>query len=61
MMKRIFGYVKKFPHGQLVVDLNFHQPKLLVEPVDYDWQEFYPDADTEVPPGIALSLKLYEQ
>ena len=51
-LKRVFGYIKRFPGAQILVDTNFHVPKMVAPPVDYDWQEFYPDAAEELPPGM---------
>ncbi len=47
-MKRVFGYLKKFPHGQIMVDPNYLDHSLY-ETEDYSWTEFYPDAEEELP------------
>ena len=65
-LKRVFGYVKKFPHGQVIVDTEYHTPPIVAEPQDYDWSEFYPDAQEEMPPdmpepkGKAVKMSLYK-
>ena len=50
-MKRVFGYVKKFPHGQLLID-----PKEMDhsehEEVYHNWSEFYDEAEEELPPDM---------
>ncbi len=43
-MKRVFGYLKKFPHGQILMDPNYLDHSLY-QTEDYSWTEFYPDAD----------------
>jgi hypothetical protein len=52
---RLFGYLKAFTNGRLLVDTNFP-----IRPVDtnvtYDWTEFYPDAAEELPPDMPKPL-----
>jgi hypothetical protein len=50
-MLRIFGYVKKHKHGQLIVDHNYMNWDKY-EHEQHDWDEFYPDAMEEMPPNM---------
>ena len=48
-VKRVFGYLKKFSKGKIVVDSNYHDNSaFLINSFD-NWQEFYPDAEEELP------------
>jgi hypothetical protein len=48
-MKRIFGYIKKFPKGQIVIDPNQHTIPMEQDTETFDWTEFYPEATEEIP------------
>ena len=49
---RIFGYLKRFPKGKIVLDPN----KIDVSKIEFsnhtNWQEFYPDAEEEIDPDM---------
>ena len=48
-MKRVFGYLKKFPKGRIVIDSSFPDHSKY-NTVDYsNWTEFYPDAEEQMP------------
>ena len=48
-MKRVFGYLKKFPKGRIIIDPscqdNSEHPATEYE----NWKEFYPDAEEQLP------------
>jgi hypothetical protein len=51
-MKRVFGYLKKYPKGRIVVDTSFPDHSAY-KANDFDnWSEFYPDASEELPPNM---------
>lgn len=51
-MKRVFGYLMKFPKGKIVVNLNYHDHSgITVKDFD-NWKDFYPDAGQELPPDM---------
>jgi hypothetical protein len=56
-MIRVFGYLKKYPQGQLTVDPTtpnrVQLPKLITP---HAWQEFYPDAIEEIPSDAPAAL-----
>ena len=48
---RVFGYLKKFPSGKVIIDphpMTFTDLKF----EEYDWTQFYPDAAEEIPPNM---------
>jgi hypothetical protein len=48
-MKRVFGYLKKFQKGKIIVDSSYRAHSI-VKITNYDnWKEFYPDAFEELP------------
>jgi hypothetical protein len=48
-MKRVFGYLKKFQKGKIVVDSSYCDHSVF-KITNYDnWKEFYPDAIEELP------------
>jgi len=59
-VKRIFGYLRTFPAGELLINPRpFEHPKLTNQGVK--WQEFYPDADEEIPEDRPEPLKTKAQ
>jgi hypothetical protein len=51
-MKRVFGYLKKFPKGKIVIDPN-HRDNSAIQTNEFDnWKEFYPDAAEELPDNM---------
>ena len=52
-MKRVFGYLKKFPKGMILIDPKYpNHSQFDVEKYE-QWKEFYPDAGEEpAPPGM---------
>ena len=51
-MKRVFGYLKKFYKGRIIID-NTYPDHSKYEAVTYEnWQEFYPDASEDIPPDM---------
>jgi Reverse transcriptase (RNA-dependent DNA polymerase) len=49
-MVYLFGYIKMFPHGRIIVDAGEHIIKQAGEDSEHDWTEFYPDAEEDMPP-----------
>ena len=51
----IFGYLKGKPKGRLLID---KQPYLQENTsfIEYDWNEFYPDAEEELPPDMPTPI-----
>jgi hypothetical protein len=48
-MKRVFGYLKKFPKGRIVIDPGY-QDNSKYHVTDYEnWKEFYPNAEEQLP------------
>ncbi len=50
-MKHVFGYLKKFPHGQIIIDPSYPDHSKH-ETMDHDWTDLYPDATEEIPPDM---------
>ena len=49
-MHRIFGYLAKFPHGQIIIDNQVAPVRGKAKvTTGYDWNELYPDAEEDVP------------
>ena len=49
-MERVFGYLAKFPHGQLIIDPNDAPIRQLAQfNLGHNWSEFYPDAEEDIP------------
>ncbi len=46
---RIFGYLKAFPTGKILLDNKSPDHSRFDIDVNHDWQEFYPDAEEEIP------------
>ena len=55
-MKRIFGYLRVFPHGELMINAQPFKHKKY-EPKEGIWNEFYPDAAEELPPDQPAPLE----
>jgi hypothetical protein len=51
-LKRLFGYLRKHPDGQILIDPNpIDHSESLKKFTAYDnWKEFYPEAKEEIPP-----------
>ena len=49
MMKQVFGYLKKFPKGKIVVDASYQDNSAFKINEFKNWKEFYPDAEEELP------------
>jgi len=47
-MKRVFGYLKRYPGGKILIDPEFRDWKNF-HSEDYSWLEAYPHAVEEVP------------
>jgi hypothetical protein len=57
-MKRIFGYLKKFDKGRLIIDKSFpDHSKYSTNDFD-NWTEFYPDATEELPSNMPKPMGL---
>jgi hypothetical protein len=55
-MKRVFGYLRKYTKGRILIDPGFFDQKEH-QSNDFDnWREFYPDAEEELPPDQPESL-----
>jgi hypothetical protein len=48
-MKRVFGYLKKFPKGKIVVDPSYRDHSAFEISSYQNWKQFYPDAHEELP------------
>jgi len=53
-MKRVFGYLKKFSKGRLIVDTSFPDHSAHATNDFETWSEFYPDAAKELPPNMPI-------
>jgi hypothetical protein len=53
-MTRLFGYLKKFPKGRILIDPEYPDHSKFPTPVFDNWQEFYPDAGEEMPPTSSI-------
>jgi hypothetical protein len=53
-MKHLFGYVKQFPHGQIIIDHSEHVVKAAKVQPEYDWSEYYPVAEGIMPPDMPI-------
>jgi hypothetical protein len=52
-MKRVFGYLKKFQKGKIVIVDSSYCDHSIFKIMNYDnWMEFYPDAIEELPHNI---------
>ena len=48
--QRIFGYLRKFPHGKIVIDVNQPMVRGMVKvKMDQSWTELYPEAEEIIP------------
>ena len=46
-VKHVFGYLKAFPKGRIIIDPNYHDWDQF-ESKEYDnWKELYPDAEED--------------
>ena len=51
--QRIFGYLKNFNKGQLFIDPSKNVQRQLGEKRSMEsWEEFYPDAEEDIPPNM---------
>ena len=48
-MLRVFGYLKKYFRSKILIDTSYPDHSQYPE-VEYNWQEFYPDAEEDIPP-----------
>ena len=48
-MKRVFGYLKKFPKGRIVIDPSYWDNSKHQATEYENWKEFYPDAEEQLP------------
>jgi hypothetical protein len=51
-MKRVFGYLKKFPKGIIIVDSSYRDHSKFVTKEYKNWKELYPDAGEEMPDNM---------
>ena len=64
-MKQVFGYLKKFPKGKIVVDSGYQDNSAFKINEYQNWKEFYPDAEEELPDdmptpfGKAVHITIY--
>ena len=56
-LQRIFGYLKEYPKGQLVIDPTIppDRQKATISS-EYDWHEFYPDACEDIPYDMPIPI-----
>jgi hypothetical protein len=53
-MKRVFGYLKKFPKGKIVIDSSYRDNSKFISKDHDGWKEFYPDASEQMPDGMPV-------
>ena len=64
-MKQVFGYLKKYPKGKIVVDASYGDNSTFKINEFENWKEFYPDAKEELPDdmptpfGKAMQITIY--
>ena len=51
-IKRVFGYLKKFPKGKIIIDKNYPDYSNFTITNHDNWKEFYPDAEEELPENL---------
>jgi hypothetical protein len=49
VVKRILSYLKTFPKGRLIIDTTYPDHSIFPVEDHYNWMEFYPDAEEEIP------------
>lgn len=56
-VQRIFGYLRSFPGGKLIIDINTCPKRNLAKVTKHQsWSEFYPDAQEDVPHDMPKPL-----
>jgi hypothetical protein len=53
-MKRVFGYLKKFPKGRIVIDSGYRDTSNIEINEFENWKEFYPDATEQLPDNMPV-------
>jgi hypothetical protein len=51
-MKRVFGYLKKFPKGRIVIDPSYHDNSKCQTTEFENWNEFYADDKEQLPENM---------
>jgi hypothetical protein len=51
-MKRVFGYLKKFPKGRIVINPGYRDNSKHQLSKYENWKEFYPDAEEQLPENM---------
>ena len=55
--QRIFGYLRKFPHGKILIDVNLPPVRGMVRiDIDQSWTELYPEAEEMIPYDMLEAL-----
>ena len=55
--QRIFGYLRKFPHGKILIDVNQAPVRDMVKvDIDQSWTELYPEAEEIIPSDMLEPL-----
>ena len=53
-MKRVFGYLKKFPKGRIIIDSGYRNNSKHQTSEYENWKEFYPDAEEQLPKNMPM-------
>jgi len=51
-MKRVFGYLKKYHKGCIIIDPTWMDCMPYKMSNDHSWKEMYPNAEEEIPPNM---------
>jgi hypothetical protein len=51
-MKRVFGYLKEFAKGKIIIDASYRDNSKFVTKEYENWKELYPDAREEMPDNM---------
>ena len=57
-MKRVFGYLKKWTKGAIIIDPKYPDHSQFSVPEYDQWREFYPDAEESIPAADTLPKPL---
>ena len=55
-MKKLFGYLKNRPSGKILCDTSYPDHSKYPTPEEQNWDDFYPDAEEELPPDMPKPL-----